>query len=379
MQNYKRRSTVHDLASLRLHPDGTKVVNLDTNLQLRKAKYATKDARGNWIAQDAGGLGRVKKRRVGEGKAQSDEEQEIDELGSSSLIMSKGEGNVTEEAGREQQESDAEHTVKDVRAKRRKAFEDDLDFIRSASGNSQVTRAPTTGFSTIDDGMSPDARPMPPQPSSDLLKCIHYFASTYYTEMGQLRDSSREHRKEKKRRKLQKMKSVPWSKAADLQKEASTCDDSGDDTSSGSSSSSEEDEANSRADGGKAKKPSRKGHSKRDGKQSVRRQTAYLNTDMYKVCDGSALMAIGMLMQQHVADLLSPRISDGWEEAMYAQGEKSLSQSGGRRRTSSRKRSIEEDEEEQAVVSGDGEDETEEDAVMNRIDDDSGDEDYIPE
>ncbi|KAH9964197.1 hypothetical protein BC827DRAFT_56656 [Russula dissimulans] len=42
--------------------------------------------------------------------------------------------------------------------------------------------------------------------------------------------------------------------------------------------------------------------------------------DMYKAFDGSALMAIGMLLQEHISMLLKPRIPPEWEEEMEAAG-----------------------------------------------------------
>ena len=57
--NPRRRTTVHDLAALRVHRDGTRVANSDSNSSSRRAKYTTRDARGNWVAKDAGGLGTV--------------------------------------------------------------------------------------------------------------------------------------------------------------------------------------------------------------------------------------------------------------------------------------------------------------------------------
>jgi len=35
--------------------------------------------------------------------------------------------------------------------------------------------------------------------------------------------------------------------------------------------------------------------------------------DMYKVFDGSAMMALGMLVQEHIAHLLRPSIPESWE------------------------------------------------------------------
>jgi hypothetical protein len=53
-----RRSTVYDLAALRLHSDGTRV-----QAPTRKNRNVTRDARGNWIAKHGAGSWNVKKRR----------------------------------------------------------------------------------------------------------------------------------------------------------------------------------------------------------------------------------------------------------------------------------------------------------------------------
>ena len=80
--NHYRRSTVHDLTSLRLHPDGTRIT-LNKNKGKEKARavaYTVKDRHGNWIAGDAGGVAGVpvfrkkKKRRIAVGDADTDEE-----------------------------------------------------------------------------------------------------------------------------------------------------------------------------------------------------------------------------------------------------------------------------------------------------------------
>lgn len=145
MDGVKRRSTVHDLASLRLHPDGTKVVNTETNLRPRKAKYVVKDASGNWVARDAGGVGRVKKRRAAtEDARQTDgeDEEENAAVGPSSSAVNKGKGRATEENADTNPEDEAnrEKVVKDIRAKRRKAYEDDLDFLDSRNTSSPNAR-----------------------------------------------------------------------------------------------------------------------------------------------------------------------------------------------------------------------------------------------
>lgn len=59
----RRKSTTHDLATLRLHPDGSRVQQSSVNARLRTAATTVIDSRGNWIAKDAGGNTSVKSRR----------------------------------------------------------------------------------------------------------------------------------------------------------------------------------------------------------------------------------------------------------------------------------------------------------------------------
>ena len=109
-----RQSTVYDLTSLRLHPDGTRVLRTESNRRLRVAKYSVQDSRGNWIANDAGGSGHVTRYRTsreeGEGPVDEGLERELD-----SLTVEEGDPHL-----------------KDYRAKKRRKFEHDFDFISSS-------------------------------------------------------------------------------------------------------------------------------------------------------------------------------------------------------------------------------------------------------
>lgn len=133
MSATKRRSTVHDLASLRLHPDGSKVASAETNLQPRKGKYTTKDARGNWIAHDAGGTGQVKTRkkvRKDKEKKDTDEAGGGEETEAGFTVADKGKARVAED-GEEEEDDNDEYFPKDGRTKRRSTFQDDFSFLDS--------------------------------------------------------------------------------------------------------------------------------------------------------------------------------------------------------------------------------------------------------
>lgn len=122
----------------------------------------------------------------------------------------------------------------------------------------------------------------------DLLKCIHYFASTYYSEMGQLRDSSRQYRKEKKQKRLKRLQATLPSQS---EKHAGQAQSENWNQEDDSLSSEEESKGNERETGQTSKSTGCKRRRKRARAERV--QTGHTAADMYKVLDGSALMAIG--------------------------------------------------------------------------------------
>ena len=75
----RRRSTVHDFSTLRLHPDGSRVaINSPTRSDHdSRTRKTGRDARGNRIARDAAGLGVVPKRTaIREGKDKGDDDED---------------------------------------------------------------------------------------------------------------------------------------------------------------------------------------------------------------------------------------------------------------------------------------------------------------
>lgn len=303
MSNSKRRSTVHDFSSLRLHPDGTRVPLSQTAPKARHAKYTVQDHRGNWIAQDASGVDRVKTRRAAakeQEEAREDEDGDVDEsqvAGPSRTGEDKGKGRAVDD-------DEDVHELKDARAKRRKLFHEDVRLhglgVRAAAtleeqplpsgGSSPARVVQPAAFSqpnpsSVSTTLCLKAHTEPLMRLQDLLKCIHYFASTYYSEMGQLRDSSKEYRKEKKLRRLKRLQKQADRKAAAAQSDQKAGD--GEDESSATSSS-EEEETESEDESTTSKAPTSK-----KGSRNVRRAKALAGADMYKIFDGSALMAIG--------------------------------------------------------------------------------------
>ncbi|KAG5651259.1 hypothetical protein H0H81_009303 [Sphagnurus paluster] len=258
-----RRSTVYDLASLRLHPDGTRVQqSTSANLRMRHVASA-QDARGNWFARDAAGSAKVAKyRRVRDDK---DGEGEAGDSGKDTELQTTAKGNRKEK----EKEKTSKRTGKKLKARpaKRQKFLHDFDFL------APETNVPSSSSSEQ------------PLPSSDLLKSIHYFASSYYHERGQLMNLTKDYRVMRKQNTLRRR----------AEKERAEVE--GDE---------------------EALKPVRRGGViKGSGKKIYPK-------DMYKILDGSALVAIGMLMQEYVVQMLEVRIPDGWEDMVqeaYANGD----------------------------------------------------------
>lgn len=120
----RRRNTVHDLANLRLHPDGSRVHNTD-----RQSKYLALDARGNRIAVDAGGSGRVKKRRRAQSVEEEGEDQEDIDIEKSELSNEQSNSDSGSKLRSKQKEK--EKSLKDPRAKKRHKAQDNQAFFES--------------------------------------------------------------------------------------------------------------------------------------------------------------------------------------------------------------------------------------------------------
>jgi len=142
--------------------------------------------------------------------------------------------------------------------------------------------------------------------TQDLLKCIHRFAAEFYTERGQLLNISREYRKQRKKRAQKRARQRlrasrkeegldSLSGSSSSQSSKSKEDSEGDPASNAETEQEEEEEEEAELDSddhGEGPSTSRnikkKGNAKRKG-----RRRAELYTDMYKMFDGSAMMALG--------------------------------------------------------------------------------------
>lgn len=190
-----RKSTIHDLTSLRLHPDGRRVAlnpfapgpsnahgssnskgkaKADSQdpkvpedllyvprhargLYTKKTKYVVKDARGNWIARDAVGFvgvpREVKKRRKNTGEdIEEAEEFDLDAL-------EGGEGSASE--------SEMQGNGRRARKKHKGLVEKDFDLLGSAYEN--------VGVATPGSGSAGTSLPLPSSVRTFSLLLLHLY------------------------------------------------------------------------------------------------------------------------------------------------------------------------------------------------------------
>jgi len=237
----------------------------------------------------------VKKRSVsmpsddGEGehiRLSSDEE-------SGKRVQSKGKGKQPardSEPLNEDSEPEPEPEQLNTRTKRRLSFTRDYSFLDPPSVS--VSSLEQDAYNS--DASSSSSLPVVsfPDPAPELLKCIHHFASCHYRERGQLFDSSRNYRGKKKERRKQSQDNI-HALAANASRRNNADSDSED-----LIDEEEEDteEAEDEDDDMGVGDSSREGH-----------RTDSCRKDMYKALDGSALMAIGIVLQEQVAHTLSSR------------------------------------------------------------------------
>ncbi len=108
----RRRTTIYDFSSLRVHTDGTRVEQTNRNRRPVSHKNTSRDSRGNWTARDAAGQWQVKRRRRNSSSSEPDD--------------GKGKQKALES-------SEEEHaTVKKretKRAEKRRKFVEDFSFL----------------------------------------------------------------------------------------------------------------------------------------------------------------------------------------------------------------------------------------------------------
>ena len=173
----RRRTTVHDLASLRIHPDGSRVQSSrirsdelnssapNKNLRPRRAHYVGRDAKGNWVAADAGVKLSVKAFKAGtkrKGIADSSDEEIRMDLD-------------------QDEKQDVKGGVKDARAKKRKMFYEDYSFLENTSTQAGPSRS-------VSRSLPPSAQAAVQSefdvPSSVSNTMIHHLIETYGRCLG---------------------------------------------------------------------------------------------------------------------------------------------------------------------------------------------------
>ncbi|KAF8165894.1 hypothetical protein B0H34DRAFT_794222 [Crassisporium funariophilum] len=310
-----RLSTVYDYSDLRLHPDGTRVYQKSTNLRPALQRVTVQNSRANWIAKDAGGPLNI--RQFKPAKATLEDPQEEDVGSTESQVDIEADHTSVDET-EESPKQTRKHKLKrpDGRKAKRQKFANNYDYL-SAEASTSNNAVPVPNVST-------PVNPLNSNPSSDLLKCIHRFASEYYTETGQLLNASRTFRKERKEKRLlrlekQKAKQTRSTKGLSGSSRSTsshagspkqdTEDEIENDTDDEKESENENDAGRTEVDDQKSKAKQRAA-----GKGKGRRRAEKHHVDMYKVLDGSAMLAVGMLVQEYIAHLLNPQAPPGWED-----------------------------------------------------------------
>ncbi|EJD01711.1 uncharacterized protein FOMMEDRAFT_158865 [Fomitiporia mediterranea MF3/22] len=337
--------TIHDLASLRLHPDGSRVqahsgsskhrqndISSESNIKARttrRTRQTTRDRQENWIALDAGGTASIKQRRCAtlprEKRAEENAEGLVEDKADDAEVHVRS---VENSAGRQLNRRapfleedtgaiDGVEPVKDSRTKKRRKFYHDFSFLDPlrtsspeflSSVRASSSRA-TSPSQNVIEGDQPLTRLKLPAPSSDLLKCIHYYASEYYTARGCLFDAPAESRRATKARKHEKLRNAVAEDSGQvvLGENISRLDSDG----SGHPSDGSDDDADKRSEkDGDGKASRRQPVGLKKGKRQKLKEIP--RRDMYKAFDGSALMAIGMLLQEHVAGLTNAEPPEDW-------------------------------------------------------------------
>ncbi|KAF8878588.1 hypothetical protein CPB84DRAFT_1688279 [Gymnopilus junonius] len=306
-----RLSTVYDFSDLRLHSDGTRVYQKSTNLRPDLVKVTTRNSRFNWIAKEAGGSASVPRfRKKPKISKEREEDGEVDVDLPSQEDESTGGSQESSEEGDDVRKNGKKRKPKriDTRKPKRLKFAKDYGYLDSESHRPAESA-----------GEAPEARDYTiklSEPSADLLKCIHRFASEFYTERGQLLNISREYRKERKQRALQKRarnekradkrkedhedSAAPSGSESEFSESETPPQDADDNSEDEESSGREVSDGGENDEGGSSSKNTKgKGEakSKKPWKRKGRRRTDKLYTDMYKMFDGSAMMALGMSLQ----------------------------------------------------------------------------------
>lgn len=221
-----------------------------------------------------------------------------DELGEDEFTVGTGKKGKEKVIESDEEDSTRDRTGKNFRARKRRSFTEDFSFLeptpphrvfpRSESTSEGDSSSSSSSSSSESDSESEKIKITLPDPPPELLKCIHHFASRYYQERGVLSDRSKGYRDERKAQRSKKSVSnihdqttshpALWTRDSSL--EADDDDDQLED---------EKDEPGDEED---------EWEDEEDGENASRNEE---HKDMYKALDGSALVAIGIILQEQIA------------------------------------------------------------------------------
>jgi len=304
-------ATIYDISSLQVHAEGRRVK------QKRDQRPTSLGHLSYLIAKDAGGLPTKVSRKKGlkNRKKRKRDEENVNGGEDFSNALNDLDGENLGEGLSKQDENEvikeSSKTAKDRRTIKKRRYEQDMDYLN----DKQLS---TTAI---------DPEAFDDFPSSDLLKNIHYFAAQFYHSRGQLYNHANRLRKAdyKRRREKQKLETVGEDED-EGEKEPELEVDEGEEAADNDISESEQTmnrRSKSRFRSHRVRKglleklPPQKG---KYVKVSVRRKEAAASDrfgnwepDMYKSMDGSALVCLGMLMQEYIKWQVKSRIPDNWE------------------------------------------------------------------
>lgn len=219
-----------------------------------------------------------------------------DELGEEEFTAGTSEKGKEKAIESNEEDSTKDRTGRNFRARKRYGFTEDSSFLAPSPPRRVFPRTASTSevdssssSSSSSDSDSEEIKIKLPDPSPELLKCIHHFASRYYQEKGVLSDRSKGYRDERKTRRskssVSNIHDQATSKPALWTRDSSLDADDDDQW---------EDEKDELGD----KEGEWEDDEMEDGENASRNEE---HKDMYKALDGSALVAIGIILQEQLA------------------------------------------------------------------------------
>lgn len=226
-----------------------------------------------------------------------------DELGEDQFIVEKTTKGKEKASESDEDDGTGDRTGRNFRARKRRSFIEDLSFLAPSPPRcvfprtESISEDDSSSSSSSDSDSESDAIKVKlPDPSPELLKCIHHFASRYYQEKGVLSDRSRGYRDERKIRRCKS--SVSNIHDQTTRKPALWTRDSSLDVDNDDQWENEKHQLGDDEDEWEDEEG--------DGENASRNEE---HKDMYKALDGSALVAIGIILQEQIAHAMTTSFS----------------------------------------------------------------------